>query len=109
MGTVESGKNVKMSQRKMRMGEDGVMSWRLDGGSLWDTCWELFDEIDKIEARQEIRRTVLEARKKDVVESEKNVKERLRTMGMGEDEVMSWRLGGGDLWWSYWELFDESE
>jgi hypothetical protein len=30
-------------------------------------------------------------------------------MGMGEDEVMTYRLGGGPLWYSCWTLLDDRE
>ena len=56
-----------------------------------------------------MRREALEACKKGAFKSEKSVKKRLATMGMTDDGVMTYRLGGGGLWYSCWELLDEDE
>ena len=51
----------------------------------------------------------LAVRKKGAVESQKVVEKRLEEMGLRGDEVMTYRLGGGPLWYSCWVLLDEGE
>ena len=108
-GALESEKVVKKRLAKMGMGEDEVMTYRLGGGALWYSCWELLEDAEKIEARGTMTREALASRKKGALESEKVVKKRLEKMGMGEDDVMTYRLGGGPLWYSCWELLEDEE
>jgi hypothetical protein len=61
----------------MGLGEDEVMTYRLAGGPLWNSCWQLLDDEEKVEVRATMRREALAACKKGAEESLEVVKKRL--------------------------------
>ena len=105
--TLENEKVVK--KRLEKMGMDEVMTYRLGDGPMWYSVWELLEDEEKIETRRTMTRVGSGSHKKGSLETEKVVKKRLDKMGMDEDKVMTYRMGGDPLWYSVWELLEVEE
>jgi len=97
--------------KKDGSGDDGLYS--LGRGSTYLKRFRNATEGKKERFRAEIRANAAAARvkggKKGAIKSKETIQKRIRKMGMEDDEVMTDRLGGGNLWYACWELFDESD
>ena len=83
-------------------GSADVAVYSLGKGNTYLKRFRRATESQKDKGRVEIRAAAAEARVRGALESEKVVKKRLDKMGMHEEEVMTYRLGGGPLWYSCW-------
>jgi hypothetical protein len=112
----------------MGLGEDEVMTYRLAGGPLWNSCWQLLDEEEKVEVRATMRREALAACKKGAEESlevearatmreealavkekgadvsKAEVTERAAKMGLGPNGRLLYTFGHGNLYYPVWHL-----
>ena len=66
----------------MGLPEDEVMTYRLEGGALFYSCWARLDEEEKQEAHATMQREALAARKKAADASTAEVSERAAKMGL---------------------------
>ena len=80
---------------KMGMGEDEVMTYRLGGGPLWYSFWELLEDEEKIEARAAMRRAKKEGA--DLGQAESTERAVKMDLGPGGDTL--YRLGHGDTYY----------
>jgi hypothetical protein len=109
LGLAARRANAKLLGIVKKDGSGDAGTYSLGRGSTYLNRFRHASEAEKATIVTEIRANAAAARVRGAVESKKTVKKSLRNMGMREDEIMTWRLGGGGLWEACWELFDKDE
>jgi hypothetical protein len=90
-------------------GSGDATTYSLGRGNTYLSRFRHASEAEKATFVTEIRANAAAARVKGAVESAETIKKALTKMGMRQDEIMTYRLGGGNLWEACWELFDEHD
>ena len=105
-GALESEKSVQKRLEKMGMRADEAMAYRLRGGKLWHSCWQLLQDDEKIEARATMRREALTSQKEASTPGSTERAKREEAMGL---DTNTYSFGLGNLYYPIWDILTNTE
>ena len=85
------------------------MTYTLGDGDLWNSCWELLEDEEKIEARATMRREALASHEKGRDLSEAEITERAAKMVLGPGGNLLYTFGHDNTYYDIWDILSDEE